>query len=95
MKTLLRLSYVLSVLAVLSYFVDAADGKRTIAVDWILPLSGIVCVFLIPASWIAFARSRRRREDVSIWPHVGLIPFWLHSLAISVMLIGWIAIGGI
>ena len=92
---LLRLSYILSLVAFGCYFVDAFAGRRTVAVDWVLPLAAFACLFLIPATWIAFVRARRREEGVRLWPQIALLPFWLHSVFTSIAVIGWIAVGGL
>ncbi|WP_442889244.1 hypothetical protein [Congregicoccus parvus] len=94
MKRALSASFFLCLLVIAGYSLDAIVGRKTVGGDWIMPLASIATVFVIPVAWVSFARSKKE-ERGSVIPHIALFPFWLHGVFASVMLVGWLATGGL
>ncbi len=89
-------AYVLTVVTVAAYGMFYVDWYARFARKWLLPSSSLLLVVLIPVTWFLFARRKRiLSRPISVWPQLGLIPVWLHSLFIALWVLGWTSTGGL
>lgn len=90
-----RASYLVTAVAISGYLMFLLNWQARFARKWVLPLSAMLLVVLIPIAWAATFRGRKKEKKEPIWPQVALVPVWLYSLYVSLLIIGWISIGGI
>lgn len=92
---LTRASFFVTAVAIAGYLMFLLDWQARFARKWMLPLSAILLVFLIPMAWVAFAKHRKKEKKAAIWPQFVLLPVWLYSLYVSLLVVGWMSIGGL
>jgi len=90
-----RASYLVTAVAIAGYLMFLFDWQARFARKWVLPLSAMLLVVLIPIAWTAFVKGRKKEKMEPVWPQVVLVPVWLYSLYVSWLIVGWISIGGI